>query len=446
MYEESYKVLALKYRPSQFSELVGQDTLVKTLRNSFLSNRVGHAFLLHGDRGVGKTSTARLIAKALNCTEKKDGDVEPCNSCSNCKSIQLGRHVDVIEMDGASKTGVNDIREIIETVVYRAASAKFKIYIIDEVHMLSNSAFNALLKTLEEPPEHVKFIFATTEIKKIPLTILSRVNRFDLKRLDSNVLTSHLSEILKREGLSAEEEALQTISREAAGSVRDALSILDQVLVNCETKIENQMVNELLGKISKSETLYLIELIIEGKTKEALKKVREYISGNTSPALLLQELLECLHFISVSSLMDNELIGDDYSLEEKKLAEKLSSVTDMVILTSLWQILFKGIDELRVAAEPTTSLEMLLLRACHMSIMPPPDVLIKSVLNNGSHKIMDVYNLERKSSLKTPEKGGIIQQSESKIENSETQKSEESLENSAVKEILDIFPGATVKK
>ena len=220
LYEEPYKVLALKYRPSQFSELVGQDTLVKTLRNSFLSNRVGHAFLLHGDRGVGKTSTARLIAKALNCIEKKHGDVEPCNSCSNCKSIQLGRHVDVIEMDGASKTGVNDIREIIETVVYRAASAKFKIYIIDEVHMLSNSAFNALLKTLEEPPEHVKFIFATTEIKKIPLTILSRVNRFDLKRLDSNVLTSHLSEILKREGLSAEEEALQTISREAAGSVR----------------------------------------------------------------------------------------------------------------------------------------------------------------------------------------------------------------------------------
>ena len=446
MYEESYKVLALKYRPSQFSELVGQDTLVKTLRNSFLSNRVGHAFLLHGDRGVGKTSTARLIAKALNCTEKKDGDVEPCNSCSNCKSIQLGRHVDVIEMDGASKTGVNDIREIIETVVYRAASAKFKIYIIDEVHMLSNSAFNALLKTLEEPPEHVKFIFATTEIKKIPLTILSRVNRFDLKRLDSTVLTSHLSEILKREGLTAEEEALQTISREAAGSVRDALSILDQVLVNCETKIENQMVYELLGKISKSETLNLLELIIEGKTKEALKKVREYIAGNTSPALLLQELLECLHFISVSSLMDNELIGDDYSLEEKKLAEKLSSVTDMVILTSLWQILFKGIDELRVAAEPITSLEMFLLRACHMSIMPPPDVLIKSVLNNGSDKIMDVYNLERKSALKTPEKGGIIQQSESKIENSETQKSEESLENSAVKEILDIFPGATVKK
>lgn len=166
MYEEPYKVLALKYRPSQFSELVGQDTLVKTLKNSFLSKRVGHAFLLHGDRGVGKTSTARLIAKALNCTENKDGDVEPCNSCSNCKSIQLGRHVDVIEMDGASKTGVNDIREIIETVVYRAASAKFKIYIIDEVHMLSNSAFNALLKTLEEPPEHVKFIFATTEIKK----------------------------------------------------------------------------------------------------------------------------------------------------------------------------------------------------------------------------------------------------------------------------------------
>ena len=358
---EPYKVLALKYRPTQFSELVGQDTLVKTLRNSFLSNRVGHAFLLHGDRGVGKTSTARLIAKAINCTEKKDGDVEPCNTCSNCNSIQLGRHVDVIEMDGASKTGVNDIREIIETVVYRAASAKFKVYIIDEVHMLSNSAFNALLKTLEEPPEHVKFIFATTEIKKIPLTILSRVNRFDLKRLENVVLINHLFEILQREGLSAEKEALKTIAREAEGSVRDALSILDQVLVNCGSKIENQMVNELLGKISKSDSLNLLELIIKGKTAEALKRSRDFIAGNTSAATLLQELLGCLHLISVSSLGDNDLMSDDYSIEEKKFAEKLSSKTDTIILTSLWQILFKGIDELRVASEPIMSLEMLSL-------------------------------------------------------------------------------------
>ncbi len=446
MFIEPYKVLALKYRPSQFSELLGQETLVKTLRNSFISNRVGHAFLLHGERGVGKTSTARLIAKALNCLEKKDGDVEPCNSCTNCKSIQLGRHVDVIEMDGASKTGVNDIREIIETVVYRAASAKFKVYIIDEVHMLSNSAFNALLKTLEEPPEHVKFIFATTEIKKIPLTILSRVNRFDLKRLESDVLTKHLLEILQREGLSAEKEALKTISREAKGSVRDALSILDQVMVNCETKIKNQMVNELLGKISRSDTLYLLELIIEGKTKEALKRSRDFIAGNTSPALLLQELLECLHFISVSSLMDNELIGDNYSSEEKKLAEKLANGTDIVILTSLWQILFKGIDELRVTSEPMTSLEMLLLRACHMSIMPSPDALIKSVLENGSNKTMRVYNLEKKSLLKTPEKGEIIPKAESKIDNAETDKSDENSDIGAVREILDIFPGATVKK
>ena len=349
-------------------------------------------------------------------------------------------------MDGASKTGVNDIREIIETVVYRAASAKFKVYIIDEVHMLSNSAFNALLKTLEEPPTHVKFIFATTEIKKIPLTILSRVNRFDLKRLESDILTNYLLEILKHEGLSAEKEALKTISREAAGSVRDALSILDQVLVNCETKIENQMVNELLGKVSKSDTLYLLGLIIEGKTKEVLKRSRNYIASNTSPGLLLKELLECLHFISISSLMDNELIGDDYSLEEKKLAEKLSSDTDTVILSSLWQILFKGIDELTVATEPITSLEMLLLRACHMSIMPPPDVLIKNVLDHGSDGKMAIYNLERKSSLKTPEKSEIIREAESRAENPDNNRSEESLDNSAVKEILDIFPGAKVKK
>ena len=444
---EPYKVLALKYRPTKFSELVGQDTLVKTLKNSFLSKRVGHAFLLHGDRGVGKTSTARLIAKAINCTGEKDGDVEPCNACSNCQSIQIGRHVDVIEMDGASKTGVNDIREIIETVVYRAASAKFKVYIIDEVHMLSNSAFNALLKTLEEPPEHVKFIFATTEIKKIPLTILSRVNRFDLKRLEVEVLAKHLLEILEREGLSSEKEALKTIAREAEGSVRDALSILDQVLVNCESKIENQMVNELLGKIAKTDTLYLLELIIEGKTKEVLKRSRDFIAGNTSPSVLLQELLECLHFISISSLHDNDLIGDNYSIEEKKIAEKLSGRTDTVILTSLWQILFKGIDEMRVASEPITSLEMLLLRACHMSIMPSPDTLIKSVLDNGFDSTMRVYNMERKSFLKTPEKNEIMQQPIGETEkNIAIDSSDDSSDSNAVKEILDIFPGATVKK
>ena len=439
---EPYKVLALKYRPTQFSELVGQDTLVKTLKNSLLSNRVGHAFLLHGDRGVGKTSTARLIAKAINCTEKKDGDVEPCNTCSNCNSIQSGRHVDVIEMDGASKTGVNDIREIIETVVYRAASAKFKVYIIDEVHMLSNSAFNALLKTLEEPPEHVKFIFATTEIKKIPLTILSRVNRFDLKRLENVVLINHLIEILQREGLSAEKEALKTIAREAEGSVRDALSILDQVLVNCGSKIENQMVNELLGKISKSDSLNLLELIIKGKTAEALKRSRDFIAGNTSAATLLQELLGCLHLISLSSLGDNDLMSDDYSIEEIKLAEKLSSKTDTIILTTLWQILFKGIDELRVASEPITSLEMLLLRACHMSILPSPDTLIKSVLDNSSDNMMNVYNMENKSVLKMPKKSEIMDKTQSNVENNETERSD----SSAVKEILDIFPGATVKK
>ena len=440
---EPYKVLALKYRPAKFSELVGQDTLVKTLRNSILSKRVGHAFLLHGDRGVGKTSTARLIAKAINCTGEKDGDVEPCNACSNCKSIQMGRHVDVIEMDGASKTGVNDIREIIETVVYRAASAKFKVYIIDEVHMLSNSAFNALLKTLEEPPEHVKFIFATTEIKKIPPTILSRVTRFDLKRLESEVLTKHLLEILGREGLSSEKEALKTIAREAEGSVRDALSILDQVLVNCESKIENQIVNELLGKIAKADSLYLLELIIEGKTKEVLKRSRDFIKRNTSPSVLLQELLECLHFTTITSLNDNELIGDDYTIEEKKIAEKLSGRTDMVILTSLWQILFKGIDELRVASEPITSLEMLLLRACHMSIMPSPDKIIKSVLDNGSDSMRLMYTMERKSFLKTPEKSEIMVKPAS---NTEKNIELDSSDSNAVTEILEIFPGATGKK
>ncbi len=419
---------------------------MRTLRNSFQSKRVGHAFLLHGDRGVGKTSTARLIAKALNCIGKKEGDVEPCNSCSNCDAIQLGRHVDVIEMDGASKTGVNDIRELIETVVYRAASASFKVYIIDEVHMLSNSAFNALLKTLEEPPEHVKFIFATTEIKKIPSTVLSRVHRFDLKRLESEVLCKHLSDILQLEGLKAEKDALKTISREAAGSVRDALSILDQVLVNCDTIIENQAVNDLLGKISKLEALFLVELIMAGKTKEVLNRTRALIAGNTSPALLLQELLQCVHLLSVLGSTDNSVVGDGYSKEEKILAENIVKNTDTIFLTSLWQILFRGIEELKISFEPLISLEMLLLRACHMSLMPSPDTLIKSLLENGSRSTTHFYNLERKSSLKTKEKSEIIESSGEKPKNIETVRSGDNSDNRAVKEILDIFPGAKVNK
>ena len=444
----NYKVLARKYRPQNFQEIVGQETLVETFKNAIQHGRLAHSFLLTGIRGVGKTTTARIIAKSFNCegNQNKSPTFNICNKCKPCETITNGNCLDVLEIDAASKTGVDNIREVIDSVMYAPNETRFKIYIIDEVHMLSVQAFNALLKTLEEPPNSCKFIFATTEIKKIPLTILSRVNRFDLKRLESDILTNYLLEILKHEGLSAEKEALKTISREAAGSVRDALSILDQVLVNCETKIENQMVNELLGKVSKSDTLYLLGLIIEGKTKEVLKRSRNYIASNTSPGLLLKELLECLHFISISSLMDNELIGDDYSLEEKKLAEKLSSDTDTVILSSLWQILFKGIDELTVATEPITSLEMLLLRACHMSIMPPPDVLIKNVLDHGSDGKMAIYNLERKSSLKTPEKSEIIRETESRAENSDTNRSEESLDSSAVKEILDIFPGAKVKK
>ena len=296
---KNFKVLALKYRPSKFLELVGQEALVKTLKNSFLADRVAHAFLLNGVRGVGKTSTARVIAKALNCINKRDGDVEPCNTCENCISIQTGRNVDVIEMDGASKTGVNDIREIIETVYYRAASSKFKVYIIDEVHMLSNAAFNALLKTLEEPPEHVKFILATTEIQKIPLTVLSRVQRYDLKRVNIADMMEHLENILKKEKIVPEKTALKLICREAEGSLRDALSLLDQVLVNSNNSIETKTVNELIGKVSKMSILELLTLILSGNTKETLKKVRELFQGSIGPDNLLKELLNLVHFISL---------------------------------------------------------------------------------------------------------------------------------------------------
>lgn len=295
---DNYRVLARKYRPVNFEELIGQEAMVRTLSNAIESGRLAHAFVLTGVRGVGKTTTARIIAKALNCIGP-DGNggptISPCGVCDNCVSISESRHVDVMEMDAASRTGVDDIREIIEGVRYASVSARFKIYIIDEVHMLSRNAFNALLKTLEEPPQHVKFIFATTEIRKVPVTVLSRCQRFDLRRISIEMLNDHFSKIAALEKCEIEDKALSMISRAAEGSVRDGLSLLDQAFAHGAGKVNEQQIRDMLGLADRAQVLDLYRAVMKGETAEALKQLRHQYDHGADPSVILSDMLELTH-------------------------------------------------------------------------------------------------------------------------------------------------------
>ena len=296
--EEPYRVLARKYRPQTFAELIGQDAMVTTLANAIEKGRIAHAFLLTGVRGVGKTSTARLIAKALNCIGP-DGlggpTISPCNQCESCRAIAEGRHIDVVEMDAASHTGVEDIREIIEAVRYASASARYKIYIIDEVHMLSKNAFNALLKTLEEPPQHVKFLFATTEVNKVPVTVLSRCQRFDLRRIPAEKLAAHFAEVSNSEDVDVDPEALAMIAASAEGSARDGLSILDQAIAHGAGRVTAEQVREMLGLADRGRICRLLQLILSGDSRSALSELDETHRLGIDPSQLLRGLMESLH-------------------------------------------------------------------------------------------------------------------------------------------------------
>src|SRR5215203_2431770 len=298
-----YRVLARKYRPQTFTELIGQDAMVQTLGNAIARGRIAHAFLLTGVRGVGKTSTARLVAKALNCVGQ-DGQggptISPCGLCEQCRAISEGRHIDVIEMDAASHTGIDDIREIIDAVRYASVSARFKIYIIDEVHMLSKSAFNALLKTLEEPPAHVKFLFATTEVNKVPVTVLSRCQRFDLRRIPAEKLAAHFAHVAEAEGVDVEEEALQAIARAAEGSARDGLSILDQAIAHGEGKVTAEQVRNMLGQADRGRIRRLLETLLTGDVTETIAQLDEAHALGIDPGSLLRGLMESLHAVTRS--------------------------------------------------------------------------------------------------------------------------------------------------
>ena len=384
--ENQYVVLARKYRPQNFEDLLGQDALVQTLTNAIQNNRLHHAYILTGIRGVGKTTTARLIARALNCTgaDGKGGPtIHPCGVCDNCKAIAAGRHMDVMELDAASHTGVDDIRELLDSARYAPTNARYKVYIIDEVHMLSKGAFNALLKTLEEPPAHVKFIFATTEIRKVPVTILSRCQRFDLQRLSVETLTQLFTKILANENIPAETEALDIIAKAADGSARDGLSLLDQAIVLSNGNINTDVVKKMLGLADRSQTLTLFENLVNGNMEAVLKDISEQYTNGATPMIVLQYLINITHDLAKVKIIPALLNSTSLSEIEKKTFATLSSSCSLAVLSKIWQMLIKGISEINMAPSAVEALEMILLRVAYSASLPTPYEILNEVKKNS---------------------------------------------------------------
>ncbi len=385
--QRNYQVLALKYRPQTFADLIGQDAMVRTLKNAFQADRIAHAFIMTGVRGVGKTTTARIIAKGLNCIGP-DGQggptVEPCGECEPCRAIAEGRHVDVMEMDAASRTGVGDIREIIDSVHYRAASARYKIYIIDEVHMLSTSAFNALLKTLEEPPEHVKFIFATTEIRKVPVTVLSRCQRFDLRRIEPEVMIAHLRGIAEREGAQISDDALALITRAAEGSVRDALSLMDQAIAHGAGETSAEQVRAMLGLADRGRVLDLFELVMRGDAAGALQELSGQYADGADPMAVLRDLAEVTHWTSVIKITPEAAEDPTVSPDERARGRDLAERLPMRALTRMWQMLLKALEEVAHAPNAMMAAEMAIIRLTHVADLPSPEDLVRKLHNTSS--------------------------------------------------------------
>ena len=380
----AYQVLARKYRPETFADLVGQDAMVRTLKNAFAADRIAQAFIMTGIRGTGKTTTARIIAKGMNCIGP-DGTgtptTEPCGQCEHCTAIMEGRHVDVLEMDAASRTGVGDIREIIDSVRYRAASARYKIYIIDEVHMLSTSAFNALLKTLEEPPEHVKFIFATTEIRKVPVTVLSRCQRFDLRRIEPEDMLAMLARIAKTEEAEIAEDALALITRAAEGSARDAQSLLDQAISHGAGETTAEQVRAMLGLADRGRVLDLMDMILRGDAGGALTELGAQYAAGADPLAVLRDLAEITHWVSVVKITPDAADDPTISPDERARGTAMAGVLPMRVLTRMWQMLLKALEEVTSAPNAMMAAEMAVIRLTHVADLPSPEELVRKLQN-----------------------------------------------------------------
>ena len=378
----AYRVLARKYRPQSFAELIGQEAMVRTLSNAIAIGRVAHAFILTGVRGVGKTTTARIIARALNCVGR-DGaggpTIEPCGECEHCRAIVEDRHVDVIEMDAASRTGVDDIRELTDGVRYRPVSARYKVYIIDEVHMLSKNAFNALLKTLEEPPPAVIFVFATTEIHKVPVTVLSRCQRFALRRVPADLLIEHYRRVAEAEAIEAEPAALALIARAADGSVRDGLSLLDQAISLSGGRIGEATVRDMLGVADRGQVFDLLENVLRGDAAAALAQLDRLYQDGADPLLVLQDLLDLGHFLTRLKLAPEAGAGDPIAEGDRERARPLAEKLPMPLLARLWQMLLRGLGEVQTAPSPIQAAEMILVRLAYVADLPAPAELVRLV-------------------------------------------------------------------
>lgn len=376
-----YRVLARKYRPDGFDGLIGQQAMVRTLVNAFRSGRLAHAYMLAGVRGIGKTTTARIIARALNCVGP-DGaggpTATPCGVCEHCRAIAEDRHVDVREVDAASHTGVDQIRELIDGARYLPATARFKVYIIDEVHMLSRSAFNALLKTLEEPPEHVRFVFATTEIRKVPVTVLSRCQRFDLKRIDSATLAGHFADVAAREEVRIAAGALQLIARAADGSVRDGLSLLDQAIAHAHGDVDEDTVRQMLGLADRTLVFDLFQMVMRGDIKTALALMGEQYAAGTDPAVVIEDMLALTHWLTRIKIAPTACDAPGVPEPERVRGRELAQGLGMAELTRTWQMLLKGLGETRIAPVPIQAAEMTLVRIAYASRLPTPAEALKA--------------------------------------------------------------------
>ncbi len=392
----SYRVLARAYRPQKFSEMVGQEALVRTLSNAMRTGRIAHAFLLTGIRGVGKTTTARIIARALNCIGP-DGNggptPEPCGVCQHCRAIAEGRHIDILEMDAATHTGIDDIRELVDSVRYAPTSARYKVYIVDEVHMLSEKAFNGLLKTLEEPPPQTLFIFATTEVRKVPITVLSRCQRFDLRRIEADVLHRYFKTISEREGFQIEDSALALIARAAEGSARDGLSLLDQAIaLSGGTQITITQVQDMLGLADRKRLLDLFEQIMRGQVPDALGTLADLYERGAEPEAVVQDLLEISHWLTRLKVAGGTKETTGTSAWDAERSQDLASNLSLATLSRAWQMLLKGLDDLRIAPSPLLAAEMLIIRLAHAADLPSAEAMLAMLKGEGGPPTGDLGN------------------------------------------------------
>ncbi|MBL8628139.1 MAG: DNA polymerase III subunit gamma/tau, partial [Rhodospirillaceae bacterium] len=386
-----YRVLARKYRPTRFTDLIGQEAVVRTLTNAITSGRIAQGYMLTGVRGVGKTTTARLIARALNCigADGKGGPTtDPCGVCVHCVGIAEDRHVDVLEMDAASRTGIDDIRELLDGVRYRPTSARYKVYIVDEVHMLSEKAFNALLKTLEEPPSHVKFIFATTEIRKVPVTVLSRCQRFDLRRIESDELAKLFAGVTQKEGAKIEDQALKLIARAADGSARDGLSILDQAISQAtgsgDQTVTEQAVRDMLGLADRAKVFDLFDAVMKGEVAASLAMIHDQYAAGANPIVVVQDLLELVHWLTRVKISPETARDPGLAETERTRGVDMAKGLSVAVLSRAWQMLLKGLSEARAAPLPLQAVEMLLIRLAYAADMPTPSDALKTLQSGGA--------------------------------------------------------------